>query len=54
MVNWKFKSCPRCNGDLFLDQEIDGWYEHCILCGYVRDVPRAEVVEMRSRSKAVK
>jgi len=38
MVTWKFKGCPRCKGDIFIDQETDGWYEHCLLCGYVREI----------------
>jgi DNA-directed RNA polymerase subunit M/transcription elongation factor TFIIS len=35
---WKLKSCPRCNGDLFIQRETDGWYEECLLCGYEKDV----------------
>ena len=38
MAVWKLKSCPRCNGDLFIQRETDGWYEECLLCGYQRDV----------------
>jgi len=38
MVIWKLKSCPRCNGDLFIQRETEGWYEGCLLCGYERDV----------------
>lgn len=38
MAVWKLKSCPRCNGDLFIQRETDGWYEGCLLCGYERDV----------------
>ena len=40
MVMWRLKSCPRCNGDIFINKEADGRYEHCLLCGYVRDVTR--------------
>ena len=32
------KSCPRCSGDLYINEETDGWYERCLLCGYVRDI----------------
>jgi DNA-directed RNA polymerase subunit M/transcription elongation factor TFIIS len=32
------KSCPRCNGDLFIQLEIDGWYEECLACGYRKDI----------------
>ena len=35
---WKLKSCPRCNGDLFIEHDTDGWYEECLLCGYERDI----------------
>ena len=32
---WRLKSCPRCGGDLYLDSDQYGWYEHCLLCGYM-------------------
>ena len=38
MAIWKLKTCPRCNGDIFIQREIDGWYEECLSCGYRRDV----------------
>ena len=38
MVTWKFKSCPRCGGDLFLDRDIDSWYEQCLQCSYRNDL----------------
>ena len=38
MVRWKFKSCPRCMGDVFIDRDIDGWYEQCLLCAYHREL----------------
>jgi len=31
----KFKSCPRCRGDMYLDQDEHIWYEHCLQCGYL-------------------
>ncbi|MBN1643449.1 MAG: hypothetical protein JW856_01315 [Dehalococcoidales bacterium] len=40
MAVWKLKGCPRCNGDLFIQREADGWYEECLLCGYQKDVSR--------------
>ena len=36
MVMWKLKTCPRCQGDLFMDKDLDGWYEQCLQCGYRR------------------
>ncbi len=34
MVMWRFKSCPRCKGDMFIDRDLDGWYEQCLQCAY--------------------
>ena len=34
MVMWKFKNCPRCHGDIFIDKDLDGWYEQCLQCSY--------------------
>lgn len=34
MVMWKIKSCPRCMGDIFIDRDMDGWYEQCLQCSY--------------------
>lgn len=36
---WKLKSCPRCGGDMFLEKG-DKWYEHCLQCGYARELKR--------------
>jgi DNA-directed RNA polymerase subunit M/transcription elongation factor TFIIS len=41
----KFKSCPRCRGDLYLGEDIFGKYLSCLQCGYLRDVVRENVVE---------
>jgi hypothetical protein len=35
---WKIKACPRCNGDLYMEKEIDGWYESCLQCGHRREM----------------
>lgn len=34
MTRWKIKSCPRCGGDMFLDRDLDSWYEQCLQCSY--------------------
>jgi hypothetical protein len=34
MAKWKSKACPRCGGDMFLDRDLDFWYEQCIQCSY--------------------
>jgi len=38
MVTWKLKGCPRCGGDTFIYEELCGWYEHCLQCGYMCDL----------------
>ena len=33
------KECPKCQGDLYLGEDIHGQYLSCIQCGYLRDLP---------------
>ena len=35
---WRLKGCPRCQGDISVGRELDGWYEYCLQCGYRRDI----------------
>ncbi|MFC1995752.1 hypothetical protein ACFLVM_02640 [Chloroflexota bacterium] len=42
MVVWKFKCCPRCRGDIFLDKDLDGWREKCLQCSYERELKTLE------------
>jgi ribosomal protein S27AE len=41
----KFKSCPRCNGALFVDWDQHGQYVECLQCGYLRDLRSQPHVE---------
>jgi len=34
MGKWRISGCPRCGGSLFVDRDMDGWYEQCINCSY--------------------
>jgi len=34
MGTWKLSGCPRCGGSLFVDRDMDSWYEQCINCSY--------------------
>ena len=38
IVMWKVKSCPRCGGDLYIDRDLDSWYEQCLLCSYSNEL----------------
>ena len=29
------RGCPKCKGDVWLDLDEYGWYEECIMCGYL-------------------
>jgi hypothetical protein len=34
MAVWKLRRCARCGGDIFVDRDMDGWYEQCFQCSY--------------------
>jgi hypothetical protein len=48
---WRFKSCPKCNGDVFLEKDSSGWYERCLQCGYNRDLKCIVQVKERPSGK---
>ena len=35
-----FKVCPRCQGDLYLSEDIFGKYFSCMQCGYLKDLDK--------------
>ena len=37
------KECPKCQGDLVLDQDHYGKFKTCVQCGYLRDVVETTV-----------
>jgi hypothetical protein len=44
---WRLKGCPKCNGDIFVDKDFDGWYERCLQCGYNQDLET--IVEVKEQ-----
>jgi DNA-directed RNA polymerase subunit M/transcription elongation factor TFIIS len=40
---WDFKKCPRCRGDIFVDEDIDNSYVKCLQCGYEREMAKVSV-----------
>ena len=48
MIMWKFKSGPRCRGDVFLERDMYSWYERCLQCGYLRYLPSTVQVNYHS------
>lgn len=39
----KFKVCPKCQGDLYLSEDMFGKYFSCMQCGYLKDLDQPEV-----------
>ena len=39
---WRLRGCPRCKGDLFVEQDVYGWHEECLHCSYLRDLDLIE------------
>lgn len=39
---WVLKGCPRCQGDLYVGQDADGWHQSCLQCGYRRPLSLSE------------
>ncbi len=40
----ELRACPRCEGDLHTNRDMYGSYKQCIQCGYMRDIPRNDLV----------
>jgi DNA-directed RNA polymerase subunit M/transcription elongation factor TFIIS len=38
MAVCRFRSCPRCHGDMFLERERDGWHLQCLQCSYEHEL----------------
>ena len=34
----KFKSCPKCSGDLYLNRDCYGSYLNCFQCDFIKDM----------------
>ena len=34
-----FKACPRCRGEVYLDQDRYGAYGKCLQCGRIYEIP---------------
>ncbi len=51
MSEWKYKSCPRCKGDLELKRNEDIWEEKCLQCGYTKELRKVDVSDMTVEEK---
>jgi len=43
----KFKGCPKCHGDLYLNRDLYGRYVTCLQCGYMKDLVEGQQMAMR-------
>ncbi len=53
MTKWKLKGCPRCSGDIHVLNDVAGWYEDCLQCGYQRYLPDEEFMEQNGSKPAI-
>ncbi len=42
-MKWKLKGCPRCGGDVYIENGLDEWYEVCLMCSYRREIKKETV-----------
>ncbi len=49
----RFKSCPRCKGDVVVDKDQNGWYEQCLQCGHLCEL-ETHIVAVRQHNNSVK
>ena len=36
--------CPKCGGNIYLDNDQYGWYEKCLQCGYSTELKKVTAV----------
>ncbi|MFC2018447.1 hypothetical protein ACFLU4_00610 [Chloroflexota bacterium] len=41
--------CPKCGGNTYTDRDHYGWYQNCLQCGCIRDLPRIMKGEVEGR-----
>lgn len=41
------KRCIKCGGNIYVERDLDGWYEKCLQCGYASELP--SIVEVREK-----
>ena len=37
----RFKACPKCAGDLYVNKDVQGNFLNCLQCGYLKDIKEA-------------
>ena len=49
-MTMRLNNCLKCHGDVRLDHDQYGWYEHCIQCGFTRDLEPMALTQKREAS----
>jgi predicted nucleic-acid-binding Zn-ribbon protein len=45
--------CPKCGGNVYLDNDYFGWYEECLQCGYTRNLQKVVRVDAEGGDKYI-
>ena len=53
MKTWRYRSCPRCRGDIFLEIDEYGWSGKCLQCGFVRELETLEEFKQKEIKKKI-
>jgi ribosomal protein S27AE len=46
------KRCPRCGGNIFIDVDVYGTFEHCFKCGHIQDLANVRKPMAKDNSKS--
>ena len=49
----KLKTCPKCQGDLYLSEDIFGKFFSCMQCGYLKDLDKPRLESNQERDAVV-
>ncbi len=49
---WMFKRCPRCQGDIYIDENGKKRYQQCLQCGYENELDKLLAKPFRRTEKS--
>jgi hypothetical protein len=41
MISWE--SCPKCQGKIYIDRDLYGWFVQCLMCGFSHDLEELDM-----------
>jgi hypothetical protein len=51
MRAWKYKSCPRCGGDVYLGKDEYERYEKCLQCSFEHELKKVKDFKQQRETK---